>query len=130
MSENKVCFRSNINKHGRARRTKARNVVAFLGPIVLYALHKYYPVSSIIMGSVAFLFTVAGMFCHLQVSRDTCAVLAFKGAREKDDAPVADKFERVTDKDVDRASRQVANSIVRDSLIAAVLVGGAAAYFL
>merc|ERR1711991_770726 len=128
--EEKVCFRSNINKHGKARRRFFRNVLAVVGPLTLFLLYRFHPLGSLGMGLTAFFFVFPGVFTHLQVTRNTCAVLAWKGAREKDDAPSADKFERVTDKDVDRASRQVANSILRDSAIAGVIALAVVAYLM
>merc|ERR1711880_37456 len=92
------CFRSNISASGK-----------------------------LLTGSLGFLFAVVALFCHLQATRNVCAVLAAKGAKEKGDYK---HFEKVRDSDELAAQKAVAWTVVRDSVGGALLVGITSAIFL
>ena len=110
-----VCFRSNITAAGRRRRTTFAFVCAALAATVLVGSRVAFPLS-LAKTFLAVLPLVAGsLFCWLQVTRKTCAVLAVKGAREKGES--SDAHERVTDTNEALASKKVASSIFRDTIV-------------
>lgn len=64
---------------------------------------------------------------YIQVIRNTCVALAYRGIREKGEN--ADKFERVTEADEVAASKSVARSVVRDGILFGVAVTAVLQYF-
>jgi hypothetical protein len=124
-----VCFRSNLNKAGKARRTRIAVVLAVAGVSVIAASRSFFPLSLLWTSVIASLFAVGSIGTYLEVTRQTCVFLAAKGVREKTNETETKKFERVTDADEQKAQSATALTIYRDALIAGLAVGASAAYF-
>jgi hypothetical protein len=123
-----VCFRSNINKAGKARRMRIAQVLAVAGVAVVAATRRFFPLSLLWTSVFASIFAMGSIAVYLEVSRQTCVLLAAKGVREKTNESDAKKFVRVADTDEQRASRDTAFTIYRDALIGGVIVGALSAY--
>ena len=73
----KVCFRSNINRAGKARRTKIAALVLALGVASLVA-SRVFGLSFLVTAAVTSLCFAGSLFTFLEVTRQTCVVLANK----------------------------------------------------
>lgn len=114
-----VCFRSNISAAGKRARQRFASVLGLIGLVVVVGSVRYQWVPLWVSVSLGFFFSGAAIFVWLQTVRNVCAWLAVKGAKEKGDNT---HFERVRDADELRAQRDVAWTILRDSLAGGAVV--------
>ena len=123
--EEKVCFRSNINRAGKERRKRIA-----IGLLVAFGLfiglsRRLFPLSLLFTFLGSLPFSVGALFTFLEVTRQTCVLLSAKGIRESDGEK---KFERVKDESEAEATRRVVKTIWRDSLIIGAGVAFVASY--
>jgi hypothetical protein len=104
-------------------------VLAVAGVSVVAASRSFFPLSLLWTSVIASLFAIGSIATYLEVSRQTCVLLAAKGVREKTNETDSKKFERVTDPDEQRAQTATAYTIYRDALIGGLAVGASGAYF-
>lgn len=127
MSSEVVCFRSNISAAGKRRRMRFFYILLGVGTAATLFVSRGGHVHGFVLNALfCFAFLMPALFCYLQATRSVCAVLALKGAKEKQD----DKgYERVRDSDELAAQKHVAFTVARDSVAFGVL-GAALVSFL
>ncbi len=117
--EQKVCFRSNLNKAGKERRRRIALFLAVFGALFLVS-SRLLRLSFWTTFVPLALFCTATLFVWLEVTRQTCVMLASKDIREIDgDKP----YERVRDEQERAATKAVAVTIWRDSIALGTGIG-------